>query len=1644
MPKMNIQRKLNHGRSAWGRRLTAFALSLAMAFLLLPAASARAAGTEDYAEACRTDDLYLLRVDTGLSAGVNVKYLGVRFKDRDGVEHTEFILPHEGDLAESYARAEKNDVLSGKTYQNRLSRVKTVTKYSPIGYEKLDGLRSNSMDSYLFSPHYEVDTLLGVDVFLRYPMSGENTKGWTCSGIYLYEVEELYGLGMVGYYSNDYYIRFSGTMLGYLDSGGQPIDFTLGKSDQIFRIGRDKDSGYRFVTAKTAYSNVTDRDDYLFKIDFADEFSGGIEALASELKDEGRLLHPVEALDLVLTYQDSLGQTRHARLPAVTSALSWAVERGFTDSLLPIAGIAQQGESLIFTGTLPDFASVTGAQLIYGPEAAEYAEVSLSIGLRGTERLNAMTEDQINLAGLSIYGIDAASGVKKGHSPAELDLFLAEGVTPLYYYTSPLASGDTLTVGGSDFRLKSYTAGAPLKPVNTAQTYIVEVSTDNVDAAATTEELELTLTYLTKDGSTKTTRPIVLSEAAQDFYGYWPGTEGDVSYRAGLSAGSTLAFPVQIQDVSKFVSATFSMNSKATDDWQMTEIAIYMPGHIGERIITWKDIGVSNRTITREYDRKESCRIAWYPNALDIAEAGKDGPEKLYMNGKNNRKTVTFRDSASVGPGRDPSHGGITDDDHKTVDWSELRYSMSYKEALQDLGFTRAAVTYAVNVSVAGNDGSGSADDSGSNNLFYFKLIFEDGCSGYVLANQQLEADGFRAGRVESFYISTNEDYGDLSAISIIPETESSSDNRDVFDKLKIEEITVTKGDSLRRTENETAAEGGGMSQSWKIENVGWIGIEYFDQGGENTVNGRAGLTEGELSRTYTVTQSGYSLNLLFSMTTGSYDKRVTDVDYTPGSRYQQYQGTLNATVEYYNSADELKQVSVDVARAMYEYADKIPQFFEDASGNTLTEAKVDTGFMLRAGHVDRFIVQLPDVKQLLRIRFDACSTVSTTWRLENVGVWLIKSPGVLQIARNGEYKRTNRIEPLCESTSTVGYSLKTMAPDRANELLGEEQELTVSFTPNTIDISESAGTWGANIKREPLGKNDTVNLYVYMDDTPTATNLYAYGVNAALQYRNSNDDSEYQVSVQGMRRDSQRNMFYATGLKVDGMDTASFLSLEADAFEYVDAPMKYVVIQHLRSGVTIDTLYVDASKLNLSRNPTFDLSSAASRVSTQQQVVRLFFSPDMDQSFPLAAEKNDLVVGIRYQTVNDVGGTEFSSRYVYLTDLTDTVDGITLPRYTEIGPGMIAEIPFTEDYISKITGVVLASVGNVKAKLESACVGIYDAATGALTDWYSFAEPRTLTTTPQSIAPTLDTVVPILMRFTTNESAMVLSSGTDSGSPAPIRVGVTYVNARTGVCETVTYPDIRNYLTEGGFTTDEQGKASATVRFFMQNVGSIRYLTLEPYTSNPYGSAVWGLESVYCETVIDKAQKNRSVKVGQAISQDSPASVNFSAVLVELEASCYDEASGVLNRIAVGSEGSGEITIGSGQSLTITPKISGSVDGMGYKVMAQQKIAGALTDVFCFHDNFSAIRFTPPENPSHTDIQIYVVTVRSEEMPDIATTVTVNVLPSPKQQEDGLSGSDDDLTPEPPPNGIAETDEPVLPPQESENRSDENGEAEL
>lgn len=1544
---------------------------------------------------------YLLRADTGVLGGNNVLYFGIRYTDSDGVERTEFLFPHENSLNDGYSMAE----LYGSPVQ-RLNRVYAATDYSVSNsYGDSDGLKPYSSDMYLFRPGYDFQTLNEIDVFLRKPMNkDQGSKGWTCNGLYFYDVESLYGVDMSGFYSGSYNISFRGELLGYLEE--DTVDFELEGSDIVYKIGNAAGTDYKLAAPseeKRYYDSQSN--EYLIKLDIADTLSAGIESLAAFYNDDYRLKQVVEALTIKLQYEDTNGRSRTVFMPAITSMVGWLVENDLISQTLPIAGLAQQGDNILFTANIPDFSKLLNFDLIYGDDAAPAAGVSATAGVTRATRLKGLVNDSMAITGAQIYGNDAS--VNYALNGASLK-FSVNG-NPLYYFVANDSNGKTIASGTTNVSMSPYREGAALKPNDKAgaEHYIVVITTDDMTQAGTKADLSLKVGYIYSDGKEYETNAISLREAAESFYGYWPCAEGQSAYPAAASPGMELIAELPITSANRFTSVTIAMDSRSTDDWQMKELAIYSVDELGNRKIVWNDPQpsdtaannlrkITDRIITREFDRTQENLVARYPSLKDIAESEEE-PDKLYLGGNIFVKTIYFGEN---------SKSDINE--KKIINWNEYRYSMSYKDTLQDLGFTNRDSLYQVDVKVASNSESTSKDgDTGSQNLFYFKLIFENGNSGYVLANQQLSADGFRADRTETFYIATNEDMGSLSAVSIIPEDNSGSDNQDVFDKLKISYIDVIK------VSDEA------LSKSWRVDNVGWIDINYLDRGAEETSSGRPGRTEAELAQIKTVTSKGYSVNLLFVMNTGSYERGENDVNRSASRDNPQLVGSVVATIEYYDNSGILRKKSVDVVRAMYDYAGRTAtnygDSYKDEDGESVARAQSDESFMFRANHNDRFIVSLNDVNIISKIRFGVRSEVSTTWKMNKLSIYQITGSGNLQLTTADEYKRSNEVEWLCDSFSDDGYKLKVFMPDRQGEVIGEEQSLPVTFTQHKLNINMSGSKWSSTISKTPVNRNDTLNLYVFMKDDPIATPITDYELKGNVQWHSSNPDGDRADSIGFFNKDVANNMFYYNGLPVSGIDTIKSLTVAGSSRKIIMADLDHAIIQHVRSGVTIDNYYVDfegASAEYTKESDCIPLTELETNAYDQFQTVSLLLDEDCPE-MDILADKQDLAVSFSYKTDNDRYGSgssyTYRTPYIFLSELTDKNNKLLYPT---IKPGMVLQIPFSEPFVYEITDLSLVMVGdNSQISLDSAYISRKNAS-GSVIDWVSFDRGGEVDGTPFTAMPSENNVItPVKLVFTNLSDARIVSSGPDDGASAPIRMTLNYSNINSGGNESLVIDDIRKYLSSGDFAVTEEGN-TATIQFFARNIGSIRSLRLEPYAKDPASSASWGIDAIYSEINCKGTMKQSSavlsheelisgvktLRPGKTAAEGLPVTVNMSSVYEILTVSYYDDVLGITNKPKTDINGTIAISVPEATKFTITPNIVGTLDGYGFTTEMVQLMGAAQVPVNFGKTSGKSLIFDPPENES-TEAVTYIVTCYSEEVPSVSASVQITIAGKEKEE---------------------------------------------
>lgn len=1619
MERFVTQHSLQKAKRTVGRFV---ALLLVLCFVMpyiapaLPAAAAGGSSSKATGEATKSTtgetctNTYLLRVSTGVNAGTAVKYFAVRYVDTNNIARVEYVLPHGDARQKTLERGLQNSAL-----RKRLNSVD-----DSIGYtldldelKKADALRSNTDDEFLFTPHFTVKQINAVDV---YQQCKSGVKGWTCNGLSVYQVTKLYGMDMMGYYSSNLFLDFEGKVLYTF---AKSVDLTLSNQDKTYRFATTG-GNYAFTDGKGQAVSFHDTDEYLFELDIADVYKAGIEKFFcgnAEYMGEDAWRYR-ELFDLEVSYTDTSGGSHKVLLPVFTSAAAWGTENGFVhfEKDLGYSTLMQQGEQMVFGGKLPNFATLNSCTLHYTTEAADKAGVVRNANnpKEYTDLSNTdLASDDFAVSAFKMYKNVKKDQIQYTGGSNSAQMFYTISADPIYYALAETNSGITLTAGSSKkLTIHENDGSANLSP-NLDGRYVVVIKTDTPAAAGTKDEVRVRFTYQSVDGATKTTKYYSLNTASQDFYGYWPcynGFEPDDSriwpnyYRYyGLQSGGEIMFFMDLEDVSTFKSFELAMGSTASDNWQMKSLVIYDPSWVGHRITTSEESVVNNDhspyasmwKITRDFDK--SVVMCSYGMEVNGETPANELP--VYIDAdeeETSHQTVHFGDEGGES-GDDP--------DEPETDWNKIKNHMTYKEAMQDFGFNKTRATYEVEVQVAGNDSANDKDgDTGSTNLFYFQLLFKGGSSAYVLANQQLTADGFRAGELETFTISTNQDYGDLTAIRILPDDSDARESTDIFDKLNIQSITVTKKSSAV------------ASTAWNFANIGWIKIDYRDDAPKNTAAGLQGRSAKDLVREFTVTGKGVSTNLMFSITTDAYE-----LDDDNPSWNENLEGIVTASITYTTNDNEEVKKTIDVVQKMYEYNGETPHYestFGKLSGTTMNEngtevscAVSDVNRMFRAGHTDRFFVSLNDVHTIKYMDLSVRGSAGITWTIKDVSVYQLLQNGTLRMNNNDEYQRHTADQ----------LELITSGEESAYEILvpgdGSESCMPINFKDNIIKTEEGESGWTSTITREPDNENDTLNVYIYMGEGTDAPVEYSggaskrnYDLKADLYYQDRGVNGSSHLALTGMNYDSVDKVVYATGINTRGFITLQKMKLSVPSLTPVRALVDHAIVQHVRSGVVISTYYMDFCDLTSSHAPSNAFNSdflerapdSGLSKSTEQQVVSVMFGKDTVTS-GLIAEKADVAVALRYTLKGDPMNKEYNSPYIFLTDAKQKVttvneNGETVvveAPYASVRAGMMAEIPFEIPNVNEITGVIVASTGNVKVSVDGMTVGCYPITRiktgssttterGDLTKWYNFAGSVKVSSTPAIMSVTETNVVPVEITVKTAASTNTTSTSTTD----PIRMTIGYVSQDGRQTRTMMIDDVRTYMTSGSL---EAGK-EATFCFFIKNASDVRYVTIEPHAKATYSQAAWGVDTLKVRTTVNGVERvAERTFTDMIIREGDPRTVNLCNISISTKTSFYNSKLKKSSTINSDSEGKSAVLVYSGDQVTILPNLSGSLAGYSYFVSAVKVEGEATAEVNCFKQTNGQIVFDTPKNLT-AGTETYRVIIESEENEAVKAVVEIRV----------------------------------------------------
>ena len=961
---------------------------LAALFALLPilalcafriAQPARAADEYSYIFEYTTNNIS--QGDSDLESRIQIEFFIITYNtSASGKElHSQFLFPYEDSLENGYK-------LVGSSEQEELDR-EISNRYGEQApsLTNQEPFKAFKTTQYFFtSPHIIRDVE-------RVQILASGDSGWECQGMRLFRVDKLGGLRRYNPISQDIYIDFEGQLLAETEarslswSTDKLIPFSkAGGGD--YNISTSFSEDYAKHEMQTTASQKTPPPTFAVRMDFADFYGAGLECLAAPPNALGKTndnkrykltdnsLYFPEVMSVTIRYRNRYGNTCSTEAPFVIGAAEWARSR-LGNGDVELSGIAQQGESLMTAIFIPDFGEFElengNNNLVFtlGAQSAN-AKLGASCGSYNSY-LAGSASDSVMFTAVALYDLRGENQNKISVSMDSLSK------TPRYQYDiNPTACRVAASIEGEPLGASQDTSVAlsgsrpnsELAPRDKTTRYLAEIKTDDLTQAATKSNVTLQINYRDYNDVIRNI-DVDIYAAASHFYGYWPGSPNAyVGYYQGTSRGGTLRFTFSVANIKEISDVTLTLAGDDKDDWQITDFSLFKVKSISQRVVTWENFttrdGVSSdRKIDRNvqatliYSRMNQTENPTNPPDPNNPTATPTPPANPTPTGA---PILILPDSDPISVGPDSGAADVT---KPTRDWSKLRYSMSYQEASQDLQFTEERCRYTVEVKVSDTDDRGGANgDCGSKNLFYFRLIFNNGSSGFVLANQQLEADGFRTGQTERFTIATNQDYGDVVTVQIFPE--DVAEDSDKYDKLKIDEINVSRSADAA------------LVPTWTVHNVGWIDISFRDEGQLQSVSGQAGRSTTEIIRPFNVDQTSYRARLLFSIKTGEYDLN------TNGQRKQQFEGTLKATLHYADTSGTTKEFTDNnVIGKMYEYIHQQPKKRDD--GIIIS----DPNLMFRENHTDRFVLEVADVASLYRLELlpGGNSNVSTKWNIDSV-----------------------------------------------------------------------------------------------------------------------------------------------------------------------------------------------------------------------------------------------------------------------------------------------------------------------------------------------------------------------------------------------------------------------------------------------------------------------------------------------------------------------------------------------------------------------------------------------------------------------------------------------------------------------------------
>lgn len=1463
-----------------------------------------------------------------------------------------------------------------------------------------NALSSWGVDEFLFKTDQPITEITGVEAFMS------NGK-WTVQGLSVGKVKKIGGYNEYGFYSGKYYLSLEKEIICQLTKKKSGTLTLSANGDTLVNIGGD-DSDYFELTVPDdkLTTSLGLKDVYSFRIDIADTLDGGLESL---LRNDSKSSDPAagfaaEDIALEIEYRDTNGWTRNVTLPVLTSVIGQYKElsKKYGYSVRTI-GLAQRGDTLAFTACLPDYASLISTKIYLAKAARDVCKKNCGLDFIKQNNVDsaaiaALDSDYLSIAGVSIYkGTCCMSNTSNASTTVTKKVdgkdetqnvslnsynyaFAFSEKYPQMYFTTTSSKGYKINAKTSDtLEMSKYKKGDPLIAAAKQSNFMVAFKTSSKTSAETSGDIFAQVFYQDSNGNEKSSAIYNVKKEVLDYLGYWPtktSVKDNFAYHYGMSNGNYIEFPVDLPDAAAITNIEIKLDGQA-DEWLVESVCVSVLDGLGKRRAYAQNLKSGTASSPYRFYR-EAVKTVIPPFPIDL--------NLLFTPGE------TY--SVWTGTG--------TIIKAEELDYNSVRYKMTYEQTQRDLGFIKKKRVYDVVVKVADDPDAGNINgDSGSNNKFYFQILFQNGSSGFVLANQQLSSDGFRAGQEELFSISVNRNYGEVREIRIIPE--DTSEDNEIFDKLNIEYMTVTEQTN------------GGTAMQYVFDDVGWIDIDYHDKSEENTSEGRTGRSIKEISKRFQVSYQRSVINLLCEITADPWE-----ITHYP------FEASISATVDYIDTKGEPQSKSFDVISRMYEYMNKTPQVYsagykDDEKGSLYKNmgSVSDPDWMLRPNHTDRFILPaLSDVKTLTSITFYAVNRSKGTayWNISGLSISRINSDsGSITLNNNNEYLREMQTVEHCTMDTTATKATNMTLP------AGAQQKLKVKLTKKDITWAEDK-SWVSAVERKPTSSNDTLNVYVY--PTENSRNIEGVSLSIAAQYTMPNT-KVMQVKQNEMKiygSGTSDACFYYTGLSANNMQNLVSLRLSCRSTKTV---FTHAIVEQVREDVVVSRYVVNYGE----SSAMLGLKAAPASTSTvfdkkKQKLIMSFGTLTNEANLIAPSDENsnvnDIAIAIRYTSTLDHGANEYMSPYIYLGDL-----GIK-----KITPGMMVEIPFEIPYLQDIVEYRIGMFGSISAEVRGALAFNYsytdkavDEATGELVttgdkllEVYSFDQRFEVPNYVKKCAVSKKglsgsgSVSLLDLNITTAEA----DAETDSGTSSAVEAVIHYLDHKDAAQE-LLIDDLRTYIqtikwSETTYDEDNNpivtnytdavnaenrnfstGK-TARVRMFIADCKEITAIELKTKgswkISKTEGSLLRKLEKKENLVSLGEQSLDRTI---DAIVTSEGEKISFKDVTLTVHITAAGKYKGTITK-------QGMSIVVQGESIVSGQVVGDKDDDYDFSVKLLGDGDPADMPEETYSRNGDKFAFSIPKNSGSVQVT-YVITVWSTENPNEKRTVTIAV-PVPEKEE--------------------------------------------